>query len=146
MIPHCARLRGSSLQGVGELSSSLAYYACAASNIVQMNTYGSCSDLRKEDLVQLESSMLHRIDLDCKICQTIVTDVVEDLSLTRETTDAELASALDAACTELNEREGFDCHSFLDSYEDELIPQVQSLGEDRACLAVEVCKVDENSG
>ena len=72
-----------------------------------------------------------------KICSVLVTDAAEDL--TAESTEAQVASSLDDACTKLNEAEGVDCQSFLDAHEDKLVPLVRKLGDDVACQSIEVC-------
>lgn len=56
----------------------------------------------------------------------------------------QITSSLDDACTDLNGTEkDVDCQSFLDAHGDELVPQVKTLGDDEACLAIEVCASQE---
>ena len=55
-------------------------------------------------------------------------------------------SSLDDACTDLNERKHVGRRSFLDSHEDELVPRAKSLGDEAACLVVEMCTNEELSG
>ena len=54
-------------------------------------------------------------------------------------------SSLDDACTDLNETEHVGCQSFLDLHEDELVPRAKSLGDEAACLVIEVCTNEELS-
>lgn len=64
-----------------------------------------------------------------------------------ESTEAQVASSLDDACTKVNEAEGVDCQSFLDAHEDELVPLVKKLfGDDVACQSIEVCTGEELGG
>jgi hypothetical protein len=103
-----------------------------------------CSPPTKRPLhidIVLTASLLRRDELERQICTTLSGKAIE--SITDESTDAQIATYLDDACTGLNQREGVDCQPFLDAHEDELIAIYKHIrGAEESCLAIEVCTVN----
>jgi hypothetical protein len=61
--------------------------------------------------------------------------------LTSDSTEAEIASALESFCADA--AADINRQALLDAHEDELVPQVQKLGDDQACVVIEVCTQEE---
>jgi hypothetical protein len=82
--------------------------------------------------------------LECKVCATIATNAGKTLAA--EATDMEISYAFDDACIALNSEEHVDCRSFLTAYEADLLPEFERLRNDKACVVIEVCAVEDLPG
>lgn len=85
------------------------------------------------------ASLLPQDPAECKTCSYLVNTVGKGIA--SNTTEAEITSSLDNACADLGA--DTNCESFLNAHRDELVPQIQELGDDEACLIIEMCTQDE---
>ena len=134
--PTVIRQRTMRLLSIYTLISTAAAIVQAKYSLVMEQQAVQCTNARRSSS-QPTGSLLAR-DLECDICQEIVTIVTRDLP--SDATDDRITNAVDNACLDFAQSNRAKCDTFVEQYEGELVLELEEERDPGSvCASLGVC-------